>query len=163
MNRYLPLLLLAVACASNEPSPAATTAPSPTPVVTTPATSAPPTATTPPDPRYFRAPSDNIGCEITPTSAACDIRQKTWTTPPKPSTCEYDWGFGVYLTLRPTPTSAVSCTSDTAFDTRAPVLAYGATATAGTVTCESRTDGVRCTDSASGKGFFLSRDRYELY
>ena len=159
----LPLLLLAVACGGDKTPGAAPTTTAPSSVAPTSATPTPAPTTSFSEPRYFRTPTDNIGCGLDPTFAACDIREKTWTPPPKPSSCEFDWGFGVHLSLRPSPASEVTCASDSAYNAESPVLAYGATLTAGTITCESRTDGVRCTDSASGKGFLLSRDRYELY
>ena len=160
------LLLLAVACGGREsPSASPSPSPSPSPSQTTaaPAASAPAASPSAGEMRYFRTPTGNIGCGVSPTSAACDLTEKTWSPPPKPESCEFDWANGVYLRATPAPEAALTCASDTVFNSEAPVLAYGSSITAGTITCESRSDGVRCRDSASGKGFFVSKSRYELY
>jgi hypothetical protein len=156
----LLLALLATACSSDD----GTVSPSAAPTTTAP-TTAPPT-TPPPPPTsgvavYFRSPTGNIGCAFEPTVAACDIVDKTWTPPAKPASCEWDWGFGVHV--KAGAKGAISCASDTVLNTSAPVLAYGQKQSHHGFTCESREDGVRCVHDASGHGFHLSRDRYELF
>jgi uncharacterized protein DUF6636 len=54
------------------------------------------------------------------------------------------------------------CISDTVLDPAAPELSYGSTWQGGQFTCESSPEGLRCTN-ASGHGFFLSRERSELF
>jgi hypothetical protein len=168
MTRHTLLLapLLAVACSSGGPA-----APSAAPTTPAPTTTAPttPPATTPPvtiapvggEPVYFRSPTGNIGCAFETTTAVCDIVDKTWSPPPKPATCQYDWGFGVHV--KAGRKGEISCASDTALNTSSPVLAYGQKQSRYGFTCESRKDGVRCVHDASGHGFFLSRDRYDLF
>lgn len=42
------------------------------------------------------------------------------------------------------------------------VLSYGSTLTVGPVTCASSEDGVRCSSSATGRSFFVSRSSYQF-
>lgn len=179
MKRLAPLLILVLAGCSagnGDASPAAstaaptsaapTTAAPATSVPTTPAATTPaPTATTPPivDAVYFKTPSGNIGCAFEATAAACDIFEKSWTPPSKPSTCEWDWGHGLHVSSNPPAKGRMTCGSDTVHNAQAPALTYGQKMSRYGFTCESRRDGVRCTHDASRHGFFLSRDRYELF
>jgi hypothetical protein len=43
-----------------------------------------------------------------------------------------------------------------------PILGYGQTRSAGTITCDSETTGLTCTDSSTGHYFFMSREANEL-
>ena len=43
-----------------------------------------------------------------------------------------------------------------------PTLDYGQSQSIGTITCDSRTTGITCTDTASGHFFRISRQSYEL-
>ena len=80
--------------------------------------------------------------------------------PPKPSSCEGDWGRAVGMA--PTGPASRYCISDTVMDPGAPVLAYGRTWSRGGFTSVSRMTGLTCTNR-SGHGFFLSRDRSRLF
>lgn len=164
--RTLPALLVltATACSRGTTPPAA--APSTTPPVATTAvapTTAPPTTVAPGETRSFLSPTKNIGCAIDATTAGCDIREKTWTPPPKPSSCEFDWGFGMYVRVGPPAVVSIACASDTVYDTQAPVLAYGQSLRAGQLQCTSGTDGITCKDLTSGKGFRVSRESYTFF
>jgi hypothetical protein len=48
----------------------------------------------------FSSPSKNIGCALDRTAVRCDIRQRDWRPPPKPRSCELDWGFGLTVDRR---------------------------------------------------------------
>jgi len=110
----------------------------------------------------FRAPSSNIGCELAATQVArCDIHDHAWSAPPKPSDCDLDWGFG--LQVATTGQAGFVCAGDTAFDPSSPVLGYGQRARQGSFVCESSQTGVTCTNEASGRGFFLSRESYRIF
>ena len=107
----------------------------------------------------FRTPSGNIGC-IGETAAAentirCDIRNRTWSPPPKPKSCTLDWGQG--LSLNRTGRARYVCAGDTALNT-GPKLAYGTSRKIGAITCTSRTTGLTC-KNAQGHGFTMSRTR----
>ena len=61
----------------------------------------------------FRMPSRNIECaEVTGPRATlrCDIRSGVKPLPPKPATCELDWGAGYVMGRR--GRAHVSCVSD---------------------------------------------------
>ena len=134
-----------------------------------------PTSTSPPAPpatsrprgpdqqlSAFRAPSGNIGCELVTTQVArCDIHEHSWSPPPKPADCDLDWGFG--LQVATSGQAGFVCAGDTAVDPASPVLAYGQRARQGTFVCESAETGVTCTNEATGRGFFLSRESYRFF
>jgi len=110
----------------------------------------------------FRAPSSNIGCELVATQVArCDIRDHAWSAPPKPSDCDLDWGFG--LQVATTGQAGFVCAGDTANDPSSPVLGYGQRARQGSFVCASAETGVTCTNEATGRGFFVSRESYRIF
>ena len=43
----------------------------------------------------FRSPSANIGCELVPGFARCDIAKRNWSPPPRPASCPLDYGQGL--------------------------------------------------------------------
>jgi hypothetical protein len=137
--RLLALLLVATAVGAEAPSaPAAT-------------------------PAFFQTPSRNIGCIFVLGLGApdkpylrCDIGGGLRPLPPKPRSCDLDWGYGYAMFA--TGPAKTFCAGDTARDPRAPVLAYGRRWRKGPFTCVSRSVGLRCTNR-SGRGFFLSRER----
>jgi hypothetical protein len=113
----------------------------------------------------FQTPSHNIACmyaagEGGPPSLRCDIRSGLRPAPPKPSGCDFDWGTA--LEMNRTGRAHVGCVSDTVLDPRVRVLAYGSTWKRGGFTCASATTGLHCTN-ASGHGFLLSRERWEIF
>lgn len=118
------------------------------------------TAATPP---FFQTPSRNIGCIFVAGLGAldkpylrCDIGSGLRPLPPKPKSCDLDWGYGFAMFAAGRAKSF--CAGDTAKDPKAPVLDYGRTWRKGPFTCVSRSIGLRCANS-SGRGFFLSRER----
>ena len=104
----------------------------------------------------FRMPSGNVGCTGSlgaPSYLRCDILSGLRPEPKRP--CPLDWtGFSI---ARTGPARAV-CAGDTAYDTSARLLRYGATWKQGGFTCRSRRSGLRCTNRA-GRGFVLARAR----
>jgi hypothetical protein len=111
--------------------------------------------------KSFRTPTGNIGCQVAASYARCDIREHTWKAPPKPTDCDLDWGNGV--SVSGSGPGGVVCAGDTALDPSAPVLQYGKSSTVGSIECVSRESGVTCRKDATGHGFSLSRERYELF
>lgn len=109
---------------------------------------------------FFRSPSGNIGCVMAGGTARCDIRERTWSPPPRPSSCPLDYGQGL-IVGRSGPGRYV-CAGDTALDPGAKPLAYDTASKVGSLTCVSRENGTRCTNPA-GHGFFMSRDRGERF
>jgi hypothetical protein len=170
--RRLPLAVIVVvaaliaACGSGGGKKSAgesfATAP-PTTVAADTRATGPSTTTRPPDltVKSFRSPSSNIGCGVDAAATRCDIRQRSWSPPPKPASCDLDWGNGVQVSGD--GPGGFACAGDTVFDPAAPVLAYGQRTRQGSTVCESAEAGVTCTNEASGHGFFLSRERYRLF
>jgi hypothetical protein len=111
----------------------------------------------------FRTPSGNIGCAGETARASnsirCDIRNRSWSPPPKPRSCELDWGGGISLDRR--GRSQFVCAGDTALNNGGK-LAYGKRKTIGAIVCVSRTSGLTCTN-ADGHGFAMSRTSYRRF
>jgi hypothetical protein len=107
---------------------------------------------------FFRTPSKNIYCAWISTSAVlrCDILSGVRPLPPRPPSCDFDWGAG--FDLRRTGRARILCVSDSVVTSSARVLRYGQTWQRGGFTCISRTIGLRCRN-LRGHGFFLSRQR----
>ena len=110
---------------------------------------------------FFQSPSGNIGCAIGGGGVRCDIREHSWTTPPKPATCDVDYGQGVAVG-RGGQANFV-CAGDTVLDPDAGVLDYGERISHHRFRCSSKTSGMRCVNRKNHHGFFLSRDEVRLF
>jgi hypothetical protein len=105
---------------------------------------------------FFHSPSGNIRCVIAAKSLTrCDITQRDWQPPPKPSSCEFDWGNTLEVLLH--GRGRFGCVSDAVDRGRA--LPYGEAVTRGRFRCRSRRSGMRCVNTRNGHGFALSRER----
>ena len=105
----------------------------------------------------FQSPSGNIGCVIGRRGGVrCDIRNRDWSPPPKPASCQLDWGFG--LTVERRGRGRFVCAGDTTLG-QGRRLAYGDTIRRGRFRCESTRRGMRCVNRFTGHGFTLSRER----
>jgi hypothetical protein len=136
-------------------------APAPSTTSSTSTTTATEQATSPPRRlSSFQTPSGNIACGLARQSARCDIKDRSWTPPPKPASCPLDWGQG--LVVSGSGKGQVVCAGDTVLNPDAPVLDYGERAGVGGVVCDSESSGVTCT-SGAGHGFFISRESYRLF
>ena len=107
----------------------------------------------------FALPSGNIACTMSTAGAKCTIASITFT-PPTDATCTGTIGHvfevgtdGVRIPCvdGPAPTVAAAGT---------PQLEYGTSSTVGGYTCTSSTNGVRCVEDATGRGFELARGKY---
>jgi hypothetical protein len=113
----------------------------------------------------FHTPSGNIHCGYgsfpgeTPF-LRCDIFSRFRPLPPRPASCDFDWGIGV--SMGRTGRAALICISDTVADPNGRVLGYGQTWRRGGFSCVSRSTGLTCTN-LSRHGFFLSRERSRLF
>jgi hypothetical protein len=108
----------------------------------------------------FHSPSGNIRCVIAAkVYTRCDITQRDWRPPPKPSSCEFDWGNT--LEVRMKGHGRFGCVSDAVEAGR--VLPYGESISRGRFRCRSRTSGVRCVNTRNGHGFALSRERVRRF
>jgi hypothetical protein len=109
---------------------------------------------------FFHSPSGNIRCVIDRTSfTRCDITNRDWLPPPKPQSCEFDWGNSLFVGLR--GRGRFICVSDAVDSGRA--LAYGESIRRGRFRCRSRVIGMRCVNLRSGHGFALSKQRVRRF
>jgi uncharacterized protein DUF6636 len=108
----------------------------------------------------FQSPSKNIGCFIDRSGVRCDIAKRSWSPPPKPSSCNLDYGQGVSVGRR--GRARYVCAGDTALGS-GPRLAYGRSIRRGRFRCTSRRSGMRCANLRTGHGFTLARDRVRLF
>ncbi len=107
----------------------------------------------------FSSPSKRISCAVFDDVLRCDVLQYAWKNlPPKPASCDFDWGGAVALTATGRPRHL--CVSD-AVD-RGKVLTYGKSWRFGSFRCTMRTSGVTCTNR-SRHGFELARERYRFF
>ncbi len=105
----------------------------------------------------FQSPSGNIGCVIDKRSGVrCDIRNRDWSPPPKPASCQLDWGHGLVVVRR--GRGHFVCAGDTTLG-EGRRLAYGDAIRRGRFRCVSSRSGMRCVNRRNGHGFVLSRER----
>jgi hypothetical protein len=110
--------------------------------------------------KQFHTPSGNINCGMGGGFVRCDIREHSWSPPPKPASCEFDWGsIGVG---RQDPAEFL-CVSDAVGGPDSQVLDYGEKIVKNRFTCSSKEKGLRCKNHKSGHGFFVSRERVKLF
>jgi hypothetical protein len=108
----------------------------------------------------FHSPSGNIRCVIDRTAfTRCDITHRDWSPPPKPQSCEFDWGNSLVVGLR--GRGRFLCVSDAVDSGRK--LDYGESIKRGRFRCRSRTSGIRCVNVRSGNGFAVSRQRVRRF
>jgi hypothetical protein len=108
----------------------------------------------------FHSPSGNIRCVIDRTSfTRCDITDRDWSPPPKPQSCEFDWGDSLGLGFR--GRGRFLCVSDAVDSGR--TLDYGQAIRRGRFRCRSRMSGMRCVNVRNGHGFALSKQRVRRF
>jgi hypothetical protein len=108
----------------------------------------------------FHSPSGNIRCVIDGTSfTRCDITKRDWSPPPKPSSCEFDWGNSLMVGLR--GRGRFLCVSDAVDSGRK--LGYGQSIKRGRFSCRSRMSGMRCVNMRNGHGFAVSKQRVRRF
>jgi hypothetical protein len=111
----------------------------------------------------FRSPSGNIGCMIIGGGARCDIGNRSWSPPGRPSNCPPEVEFGQGLILTGSGPGRFVCAGDTSRDPRSPVLPFGTASQVGAFICVSRSSGITCTHRFNGHGFFISVESYKLF
>ncbi|MFG1930321.1 hypothetical protein ACGFK1_06645 [Mycobacterium sp. NPDC048908] len=118
----------------------------------------------------FITPSGNIICDIYPegSGANCEVREHTWVAPQSTSgpygrACDFTFGGLEFYVSHGEPGTLGCYEGVTAFKRPSPqTLDYGQTSSLGSITCGSEPSGVKCTDTATGHFFRVSRDSYEL-
>ena len=108
---------------------------------------------------FFLSPSKNIGCSLSETGARCDIQDRSWQPPPKPASCDVDFGQGV--TVVSTSPATLTCAGDTVL-VGDQVLDYGHLATRGDFECRSAKSGMTCRNLKTNHGFSLAKEKYTL-
>ena len=111
--------------------------------------------------KFFKTPSGNIGCAMGGGAVRCDIKQKSWEAPPKPASCDVDWGFGVAVGRK--HKANYVCAGDTVFDPGEPTLGYGERQVKNRFRCTSKQKGIRCVNTKNKHGFFMSREQVRLF
>jgi len=109
----------------------------------------------------FRSPSGNIGCYVFGQGARCDIRNHDWTAPPKPPSCDVDWGQGLAVDRH--GRAGYVCAGDTALDPSSPTLGYGDKIKRGRFKCVSKQSGIKCVNKRNEHGFKISVQRAKLF
>ncbi len=108
----------------------------------------------------FHSPSGNIRCVIDRTAfTRCDITNRDWSPPPKPRSCEFDWGNSLVVGFR--GRGRFLCVSDAVDSGRK--LGYGQSVKRGRVRCRSRMSGMRCVNVRNGHGFAVSKQRVRRF
>ena len=80
--------------------------------------------------------------------------------PPKPRSCNLDWGYG--LTIGKHGKGRFFCGSDSLLGI-GHRLGYGKTIRRGRFKCFSRESGMKCKNVRNGHGFFIARERYRRF
>jgi hypothetical protein len=111
----------------------------------------------------FESPSGNIGCDIVGGVARCDIVRRSWSPPPRPSSCPNEVNFGQGLEVGRSGAGRFVCAGDTAMNPSAPPLAYGSASQVGLFACLSRTTGMTCTNRVDNHGFEISSETYRVF
>lgn len=113
----------------------------------------------------FASPSRNIGCvTVGGGEVRCDILRTSATPPPRPASCELDWGQAYGLTQRGRGRGL--CVGDTALPgpgQKVRIVKYGHSVKVGPrITCTSRRSGFTCANR-NGHGFLLSKQRIRVF
>ena len=109
----------------------------------------------------FTSPSGNIGCILADGTVRCDVAERVWAPPPRPSGCPDFTDYGQGITLGTTGRASFVCAGDTTLGS-GPGLPYGQFEAGGGVSCSSESSGMRCSNS-DGHGFTISRQDYTLF
>jgi hypothetical protein len=115
----------------------------------------------PGSPLGFSTPTKNIACAMDTESVRCDIHERTWRPPPRPSSCQLDYGNA--LSLGDEGAEIVCTGGITVDENQTEVLAYGHGIHVDTFECTSLKAGVTCRDLETGHGFTLAREAYALF
>jgi hypothetical protein len=110
---------------------------------------------------YFSSPSRNIGCLITRSSLRCDIRQKSYKEPRRPTSCQLDYGKAIAIG-RDDRVASFVCAGDTVLGAKK-VLPYHRSTEVGDFGCTSRETGMTCYNLRTRHGFTISREYVDVF
>ena len=101
--------------------------------------------------KFFQSPSGNIACAMGGGIVRCDILEHSWSPPPKPSSCDLDWGNGVAgRPPRPGRASSAPATRCSRRATRCSVTARRSSRTASSARASRRACAARTRRAATG-------------
>jgi hypothetical protein len=111
----------------------------------------------------FQSPSGNINCALFSyggdDSVQCEVAEHDWVAPPKEPACHLDWGSRFLLNQ---PAGALFACYGQNLPAPERTLGYGSTWSVGTITCDSESVGLTCTNNSTGHYFFISRQTWRL-
>ena len=96
-------------------------------------------------------------------TARCDLRNRSWSPPARPSSCPKIVDFGQGLIVTGSGPGHLVCAGDTTLDPSAKIVRYNTDTVVGSFRCQSRTSGMTCTNTSSGHGFFISFQSYRAF
>jgi hypothetical protein len=110
----------------------------------------------------FQTEDHKVGCYLNGKGARCDVKNPKWEAPPKPATCELDWGQGVAVDRR--GSADYVCAGDTTLDPSHQVLFAGDKVKRGRFKCKARdAQTIKCVNTRNGHGFIVSRDAVDVF
>lgn len=117
----------------------------------------------------FQTPSGNIGCiwrTEADTRLVCYLATRYTNPAPRPASCPENAGPGWstdHVVLTAAGAEDGICTGGLQVPPVAKVLPYGSALTAADYGCVSEEAGITCVHQPSGRGFFVSRERFATY
>ncbi len=111
--------------------------------------------------KRFVTDDGNIACIMRSKFVRCDVTKHKWTAPPKPKSCEFDYGSSLYLSTQEGK-AGFACVSDATGAT----MEYpaGTRFQTGDNVCRLRKNGkVKCENKAGGYGFTVGQKRYDVF
>lgn len=111
--------------------------------------------------KRFLTEDGNVSCMMRSSFVRCDITKHRWESPPKPKSCELDYGSSFYIDEK--GRSGFACVSDATGAT----MEYppGTSFRIGDNVCHLRKNGKVLCKHLGGRegGFNISKKRYELF
>jgi hypothetical protein len=110
----------------------------------------------------FQSEDHKVGCYLNGKGARCDVKNPKWDAPPKPATCELDWGQGVSIDRK--GRADYVCAGDTTLDPSHQVLFAGDKVKRGRFKCKARDAAtIKCVNTRNKHGFVVSREEVDVF
>jgi hypothetical protein len=110
----------------------------------------------------FVTPTGNISCYVNgdpdAPEARCDILEREWSAPPRPASCQLDWGGALVVDE---DDAHFLCVGDSAYNEN--VVPYGTSIRSGSLQCDVDENGVTCQNTSTDHGFVISRATFSLF
>lgn len=105
----------------------------------------------------LRSPTGNISCSLEKDSVACSVEERDYEDNGQEDCSEGP--FSIQVTGGETSAACGTTFGGESAET----LEYGESATNGTMACTSRSEGMTCWDTITGKGFMVNRSEYDTF